>query len=174
MNTEAQWAIVAGLAVLGSSWDLATRRIPNWLTFGGAVVAVGTWTLDAGFRGMGISAAGWAVGLLLFIPMFAVRGMGAGDVKFLAAFGACLGPRGALWSALWAALFGGVLAVGVSLARGYLGTAFANVGGILGVWRTVGPGPIGGLTLADARGPRVAYALPIAAGAMAALWLRQV
>jgi prepilin peptidase CpaA len=107
----------------------------------------------------------------MFLPLFLVGGMGAGDVKLLAAFGAWLGPTGTLWAVLWTALAGGVLALVVGAAHGYLREAFRNLGAMLFLWRTVGPSPIPGMTLGDARGPRLAYAVPISAGAVLALWL---
>jgi prepilin peptidase CpaA len=109
--------------------------------------------------------------LVLFLPLFALGGMGAGDVKLLAAFGAWLGPMGALWTALWASLAGGVFALVVAAWRGYLADALRNVVVIVGVWRAAGPSQVPGLTLADAGGPRLAYAVPIGVGAVVALWL---
>src|SRR5690242_9497937 len=103
---------VAGLAVVT---DLRTRRIPNALTFGGAVIAAASWTYAEGFAGLGHSALGWLAGVGLFMPLFLVGGMGAGDVKLLGAVGACLGPAGALFTALYSVIAGGALALAVSL-----------------------------------------------------------
>ena len=73
----------------------------------------------------GWSAAGWSVagcllGALLFFPMFALRGMGAGDVKLLAAVGAWLGPGQVAMAALATSIAGGVIALAVALGHGYL------------------------------------------------------
>ena len=43
---------------------------------------------------------GWLLGAALFFLIFALRGMGAGDVKLLAAVGAWLGPAQVIWVAL--------------------------------------------------------------------------
>ena len=56
--------------------------------------------MAGGLPGLGLSLGGWLVGCALFLPWFLLRGMGAGDVKLLAALGAWLGPRDALWIAL--------------------------------------------------------------------------
>jgi prepilin peptidase CpaA len=96
--------------------------------------------------------------------------MGAGDVKLLAAFGAWLGPIAVLWAALWASLVGGVFAVVVAAWNGYLSEAIRNVTTLVGVWRVVGPSAMPAMTLTDASGPRLAYALPIGIGAVVALW----
>jgi prepilin peptidase CpaA len=158
------------LALAAAACDLHSRRVPNVLTFGAAGVGLLCSWVHAGMGGLGQSVLGWLTGLALFLPLFAVRGMGGGDVKLLAAFGALLGPVGVLWAAVWASLAGGVLAIGVGAAHGYLGEAFRNLGAMLAVWHTVGPSAIAGVTLTDSPGPRLAYAIPIAVGALAALW----
>ena len=169
-----KWTFVAALALAATAWDLRFQRVPNALTFGAAGLAFLVSGLVAGVGGLVQSLFGCLVGLALFLPLFVVGGLGAGDVKLLAAFGAWLGPTGALLAALWASLVGGVLALVVGAAHGYLLEAFRNLGVIVSIWRTVGPSPIRGVTLGDARGPRIAYAVPISVGALLALWLGQM
>ena len=118
-----------------------------------------------------MSLFGWLIGVALFFPLFALGGMGGGDVKLLAAVGAWLGPMGAIRAAIWASLAGGVMAVVVGISSGYLSAALRNLFALVAVWRTVGPSPISDLTLAESRGPRLAYAVPIGIGAIVALWL---
>jgi prepilin peptidase CpaA len=122
---------------------------------------------------MAWSGAGWAVGLLLFLPLFLLRGMGAGDVKLLAAFGAWLGPAGAFWTAIYGGVAGGVLAAPLLLARGALGRTLSNVWGLIGFWRLAGVRPHPGLTLETPGAMRLPYALPIAIGALLTLWWRR-
>jgi prepilin peptidase CpaA len=98
--------------------------------------------------------------------------MGGGDVKLLGAVGAWLGPVGVLYAGLYSVLAGGVLALVVGGMHGYLGKAFANIWGLLGLWRTAGIQPLPGLTLEDAEGPRLAYGVAIASGTVATVWLR--
>ena len=152
--------------------DLKSRRIPNVLTFGASGAALVFWTWSAGAAGLGLSVAGWAVGCALFVPWFMLGGMGAGDVKLLAALGAWVGPRDALWFALCAGLAGGVFAVAVSLVTGYFRESVGNLWGLLMFWRVAGVQPLPELTLASARGPRLPYAIPITVGAVTVLWLR--
>jgi prepilin peptidase CpaA len=162
-----------GLVLVAASVaDLRTRRIPNVLTFGAAALAVAFHAASGGWREAAWSGGGLFVGFAAFLPLFLLRGMGAGDVKLLAAVGAWLGPAGANWTALYAAIAGGAMAVVLALSRGYLGTAFTNLWSLAGYWRVVGPRPYDGLTLQSAAGPRLPYALAIAAGAVVTIWLR--
>ena len=57
------------------------------------------------------SLAGTGVGLLSLLPLYAIGGMGAGDVKLMAGVGAWLGPWLTLWSFVSTALVGGLLGV---------------------------------------------------------------
>jgi len=170
--TVFQGAAIATAAV-AVAWDLTTRRIPNVLTFGAAAVAVVVHLYLDGWVGAGTSVGGWLAGAALFFPFFALRGMGAGDVKLLAALGAWLGPAGAVWVALFASIAGGVMALAVSACTGYLKQAFTNLWCLLMDWRTAGPRPVPELTLSSNRGPRLAYAVPVLAGLVFALWWQQ-
>ena len=167
-----RFVIVAVVCLVACGEDLRRRRIPNWLTLGAALGAVAFSLITKGLPGGGLAVAGWAAGAALLFPWFALGGMGAGDVKLVAALGAWLGPLSAVWIVLYAAVAGGVLAVFVSLAHGYLRTAFRNVWGLMGYWRAVGVRPLPELTLDAGKGPRLPYAIPIAVGAMVTLWLR--
>jgi hypothetical protein len=69
-------------------------------------------------------------------------------------------------------LAGGVLALVVGAMHGYLRKAFANIWGLVGLWRTAGIQPLPGLTIDDSVGPRLAYGVAIAAGTVATVWLK--
>jgi prepilin peptidase CpaA len=164
--------VAMGIVLVAVVFDVATRRIPNLLTFGAAVAAVLVHGYSSGLAGAGLALAGWLVGAALFFPIFALGGMGAGDVKLLGALGAWLGPATVLWVGLYSGVAGGVMGLIVAALHGYLGTAFSNIGNLIIYWRVMGPRPAPELTLATHRGPRLAYAVPVLAGLMVALWLR--
>ena len=165
--------IAAGsLVLLACIPDLRTRRIPNALTFGAAAVALAFHAATGGLPGLGMSVGGWLLGVALFLPMFALRGMGAGDVKLLAAVGAWLGPDQVIQVALITAIAGGVLALITAVRYGYLRTAVRNIYALLMYWRISGVRPMNEVTLMGSRGPRLAYAVPIAAGTLVTLWLK--
>ena len=103
-------------------------------------------------------------------PFFALGGMGAGDVKLLAALAAWLGPATqSIWRSSRRSQAES-LALVFALLRGYTRQAFSNIWLMLMHWRVVGPRPVPGLTLRDGRAPRLAYAMPIAVGALCTLW----
>ena len=160
------------VALVAVAFDLRTRRIPNYVTLSAAALALVAATATEGLSGLGSAALGWFVGALVFFPFFALGGMGAGDVKLMAALGAWLGPLNALWLAIFSSIAGGVAAVVVSFSAGYLQQALANVWLMLMHWRVAGAGPVPGMTLRDTRGPRLPYAVPIAIGVLCKLWLR--
>jgi prepilin peptidase CpaA len=160
------------VAIVAAMWDLRSRRIPNVLTFGSAAAAFLAHGYIAGVPGTGWSIAGWCVGVAFFLPIFALGGMGAGDVKLLAALGAWLGPGPAIWVALFSLIAGGVLGLVVAIGHGYLTQAFANISWMFQFWRAEGPKPVPEVTLATHKGPRLAYAVPVLAGLMVTLWLK--
>ena len=151
--------------------DLRTRRIPNALTFSAIAAALAFHAVTGGLSAAGWSLAGCLLGALLFFPMFALRGMGAGDVKLLAAVGAWLGPPQVAMAAIATSVAGGLIALAVALGHGYLRTALRNLWMLLMHWRVMGVRPLEGVTLHGTRGPRLAYAVPIAVGTMVTLWL---
>ena len=98
-------------------------------------------------------------------------GLGAGDVKLVAALGAWLGPSDALWLALFTGVAGGLLALSFSLARGYLREAIGNLRLLLTHWRIAGVHMLPEMTLQHGRGPRLAYGVAIFAGTIVTVWM---
>ncbi|PMS22119.1 peptidase A24 [Trinickia dabaoshanensis] len=101
---------VVALVVVAMSFDLHTRRIPNWLVATALVVAL---PVEIIANGLPIGPIWWLTGLLtgglLFLPGYLIRMLGAGDVKLMAAVGALMGPRGALEAAMAATVVGGLI-----------------------------------------------------------------
>jgi prepilin peptidase CpaA len=159
------------VATIACATDLRSRRIPNLLTFSTAALGIVAGGSTNGLDGILTGAAGWVVGLAIFFVPFALRGLGGGDVKLLAALGAWLGPTDVIWVALYTGVAGGVLALVTALANGYLGTALANIRQLLAHWRAAGVTPMPELTLERAAAPKLAYALPILCGTVVTTWL---
>ncbi|MCC6861861.1 MAG: prepilin peptidase [Bryobacterales bacterium] len=110
MNVPLWIGLAAGVAALAE--DLGRRRISNW-TSGGAVAGGLAWHgLEWGWKGAAASLAGAAAGFGVFLIFHLLGGMGGGDIKLMAGFGALLGVRGVMEAALLAAIAGGLLASG--------------------------------------------------------------
>ena len=150
--------------------DYRSRRIPNWLTFGSTATAIAYQYATAGQAGVQHAMGGWLVGLALFMPLFLLNGMGAGDVKLLAALGAWLGPAHATLLAIYSSMAGGLIAVPLAMRHRYLGTAFKNLGALAKFWWICGLRPLRRVSLDGGTGPRLAYAVPVFVGMVLTLW----
>ena len=165
----------AGAIVLAAGacvTDVAAARIPNALTLAGVAGGLAAHGLLPHGLGLGTSAAGAVAGLAVFLPFFALGGMGGGDVKLMAALGAWLGWPTILAVALAVAIAGGALALLVAVSRGYLGQALGNLRRLVQFWMVAGVRPEPSMTLAHGRGPRLPYAVPILLGLLVTLWRR--
>jgi prepilin peptidase CpaA len=109
--------VIAGGGGAGAIIDLWSRRVPNPLTLGMAVLGLALAGLGLSGLSPMAAVAGLAVGLLLMLPGHIIGATGAGDVKLLAALGTLLGPRGIAVAFVYTAIAGGVLAVIVARRR---------------------------------------------------------
>jgi len=90
--------------------DLRSSRIPNWLTFSAMGFALAEHAWLNGMHGVLFSLAGLGVGLGVFFLIYLAGGVGAGDVKLMAAIGAFVGVYAVLSCAWLAMVVGGVYA----------------------------------------------------------------
>jgi prepilin peptidase CpaA len=100
--------------------DLRTRKIPNFLTFGAALAGLAYNLAVSGWAGLGDGLLGLLLGLAFLILPYIMGGMGAGDVKALAALGAWLGPAGTLYLFCYMAIAGGLISLAVLIGKGML------------------------------------------------------
>jgi prepilin peptidase CpaA len=107
------FAMFATLLLCACVSDAQRRRIPNSVAALLATTGIAYSTASSTTPGhaLVVSLGGLLLGLALWIPLYLVRWLGAGDVKLFAAAGAWLGPERTLEGALIGALAGGVLAV---------------------------------------------------------------
>jgi prepilin peptidase CpaA len=123
VTAEAWIAALVGIAATVD--DLARRRISNWIPGIAFAAGVCLQTVHSGWRGAGSALLGTASGAGVFLIFYLLGGMGGGDVKLMAGFGAVLGSQRLFEAALWTAGCGGVMAALVILVR-YL----------RGIWRS--------------------------------------
>jgi len=106
------------LLLCAAAWhDLRSRRIPNALVYPGTAAGfLLNSLLSQGMGGLGAldSLAGLGAGLLLLLPLYLLRAMGAGDVKLMAMAGAFLGARGVTSAFIYVLLAGGLLAIAMA------------------------------------------------------------
>ena len=79
------------LLVISVYHDYKTQKIPNKITIPTIAAGVILSTVYFGFAGLWTSLLGFIVGFLIFLLPFILGGMGAGDVKLMAAIGAVMG-----------------------------------------------------------------------------------
>src|SRR3982750_4040474 len=106
-NSHAVAWLVSAVLVEAAVIDGRQLRVPNWLTYHFALggLALAAWT--GGLPALGWALTGLAVGLALLLPLYAIGGMGAGDVKLLAGVGAWMGPVVTAWAFAASAMVGG-------------------------------------------------------------------
>jgi prepilin peptidase CpaA len=144
------WFLSAAMIVAAviDGWKL---KVPNWLTFPlvlsgwafGLVHSLGAFP-ETGAGGIGASLAGTALGFALLLPVYAIGGMGAGDVKMQMGFGSWVGAYFGLWQgcsivlyAFCAAAFiGGFMALIMIVLRGRFKDNARNTREIVGDWFT--------------------------------------
>lgn len=120
------------LIVLTMYFDGRYRRIPNFITLPAIVFGLIYHTHNTGLSGLVQALLGLLVGtVLLFIP-FILGGIGAGDVKFLAAIGSITGTAFVVSSFLYGAIMGGAWAGLILIRQGSLLTSLGNIG-----WNTM-------------------------------------
>jgi prepilin peptidase CpaA len=128
---EAYWwttTIVLIPATLLASWiDYSQRRVPNWLNAFIALSGLVAQVWFCGPYGLAMGGLGLLIGFGVLILPWAMHGMGAGDVKLMAAIGAWFGPWLTLWAFGVGAMVGGVIAVIMILAAGKAKMAYANM-----------------------------------------------
>lgn len=156
-------------ATVGAGFDIRERRIPNWLTASAAIFGLALHLALGGWAAMGFAALAGITGGAIFFLFFVVGGMGAGDVKLMAAVATIsgFGHLGQLFVAT--TLFGAALAIVLAAVKGRLRATAVNVGRLILHHAQAGMAPHPELNLASATALRLPYALAIAGGCWAVL-----
>jgi len=126
MPSVLMFALLA-LVVAAALYDFRFRRIPNWLNLSGLVLGLGINTLLFAEHGLMAASLGTLLPLALYVPLYLLRAMGAGDVKLMAAVGAIAGPRNWIEILVCTAFAGGVLALAVAARNGRVQRTLLNL-----------------------------------------------
>lgn len=100
--------LIGGAAVIE---DLARRTISNLWPIAALAGGIACQMAASGWRGLGTALLGAVAGFVVFLVFYLLGGMGGGDVKLMAGFGALLGTGRLLQAALFTAVVGGILAM---------------------------------------------------------------
>jgi len=119
------------LVIVAAVFDFKSRRIPNWLTLTGVLCGIGIHCWISQWQGLLVATLGMGLALLIYLPLFALRAVGGGDVKLMAAVGALAGANDWVLIFLITAILGGVVALLLVVAKGRLTKTLRNVGVIL-------------------------------------------
>lgn len=174
------WEITLALLIPGilyASWiDYAQRRVPNWLNAVLAALGLVFQGVHYGWYVHGEGGVGWgllglAVGFGLLIVPWLMHGMGAGDVKLMAAIGCWLGPWLTLLSFAAGALIGGVVALVMIFSTGRAVHAYTNMQTILMKMRSFDTafGEFGGARTFGTTSQLLPYGVPLTAGTIGVL-----
>ena len=112
--------ILIALLFIAAWQDCRGYRIRNSLVMLGALLGIFLNSIIPTGLNFYDSLAGLGVGLLLLLPLYLLRMMGAGDVKLMAMVGAFLGPHATMTALLYVLIAGGLLSIAVTCYRGML------------------------------------------------------
>ncbi|HKA18579.1 MAG TPA: prepilin peptidase [Blastocatellia bacterium] len=154
-------------ATTAAYFDFRWRRIPNWLVAATIVLSLSYHSWSSGLEGFKASGAGLLVGGALLFPLYLLKGMGAGDVKFFAAIGAAVTFQHIIAVFVFAALIAGGMALFRVVAAHAFVATLSNIADILNRFfhGRIGPHPVARLANENA------LVIPFGVSVAAATWL---
>ena len=164
--------LAIGCGLVGAVTDLRSRRIPNWLTFPTMLLGVVLHFAVGGWRGGSSSLFGLLVCGIVFLVFYLAGGMGAGDVKLIAAEASLLGLPCSGSLLLYTVLCGGVMALALAARRGRLRRTASNVLHLILHHQRNGLRPHPELNVLNQSTLRLPYAVAIACGCVLTVFLQ--
>lgn len=160
--------LLALLVIPAAAWDIYSRRVPNWLCSAGVLLGIGLNVFLYRVQGLELSLKGLGLALLIYLPLYLLRGVGGGDVKLMTAIGAIVGWQNWLLLFVLTSLAGGIAAVAAIASNGRVRRTFHN---ILLIFRSLGARQAphrqdAELDVQSNQGTRLPHAVAIACGAM--------
>jgi prepilin peptidase CpaA len=124
--------VLVVILLVAAIFDIRYRRIPNWLTMSGVLLGFAMNALIGPPEGGVLFALeGLAAGFGVYLFLYLLRAMGAGDVKLMAAVGAMVGWERWFGIFLVTAIIGGLMAFVLITIRRRTKKTLWNVGFIL-------------------------------------------
>ena len=163
VHVNTGFIILISALVAASLTDIAHRRIPNAITYPLAAFGLLYHLNAVGMNGLIFSISGILAGAGLLLLFHLLGGMGAGDVKLMAAVGAILGPADVFTAFLYSALIGGLYALVVLWRHGALQDTYYRIASVVGsliLMRTMQTSVVS----PRANLPRLCYGLAISLG----------
>ena len=167
-------AASCAFAFTGAVFDIRSRRVPNFVTLPGILCGLLLHLLAGGWVQLGSAALAGLICFGIFLLFWLAGGMGAGDVKLMAAVGCLAGLPNVGNLLVSTALAGGLMAIVMAVWRGKAKETLLNVGALVVHHRLEGLTPHPSLNLSNSRTLRLPYAVPIATGCAMALCLAVV
>ena len=161
--------LCAGVAAVH---DLKDRRIPNLLTGPALLVGLAFHLALGGVAQLGWSLLAGLIGGGVFLLFYLGGGMGAGDVKLMAAVGSIAGIASIREVLLGTVIIGGIFALALAAYRGRVLETLRNVVTLLGHHQKNGLRAHPELNLSSQSGLRLPYAVPIALGCLYSIWMQ--
>ncbi|HTY84662.1 MAG TPA: A24 family peptidase [Silvibacterium sp.] len=158
-------------AFAGAAFDIRSRRVPNFLTLPGIFCGLLMHLLFGGWAQLGTAALAGLICFGIFLIFWLAGGMGAGDVKLMAAVGCLAGLPHVANLLVSTAIAGGMMAIVVAIRRGRARETLLNVGALVIHHRLEGLTPHPSLNVSNSQTLRLPYAVPIATGCAMALCL---
>jgi len=169
--------IALGLVVtLALVFDVKEKRIPNWVALLGLSLGFGLNAIAWGWGGVATAAKGCGLGFGVYLGLYLLRAMGAGDVKLMAAVGSIAGATNWLGIFVCTALVGGVFGLAAVITKGRFVKTFWNIRFIVEELSR-GRAPYKNMPELDVANPqalRLPHAVAVAGGAaafVAASWI---
>lgn len=159
-------AVVCVSGLVAGFTDLRSRRIPNWLSSLVLLFGVSIHTHYNGLPGSATAILGALCCGAAFLPFYIVGGMGAGDVKLVAAEGCVLGLGHSLSFLFATAICGAVMAFAVAAKNRSIKATLLKTKELTAHHLESGLIRHPGLSLSNAKAAHVPYALAIGSGAL--------
>ena len=120
MNIALLWIIPFIFILCASAYvDVKHRRIPNVFCFSLMACGLVFHSIFSGWNGLLSSSIGFAIGFAVFLLLYLLNMMGAGDVKLMAGIGAVMGGDLIVPAIVFTILSGGAIAIAYRAAAVY-------------------------------------------------------